>query len=140
MGLIKSKIIKNKGLLLQEFSGNLTKTDLAVYFTGLYINPEYLIVSTIFSDFTNALVALSVEDISEIAFFILTHAPKVRHVNNAILVDEPLVTAYSMIYEEIMKEMPLYECKIFSTFDEAAKFISYDTDNLKKFMQISFSN
>jgi hypothetical protein len=140
MGNIKSKIVKDKGLLLQEFSGSLTKTDLAIYFTRLYNNPEYLKVSTIFSDFTNALVALSVEDISEIAFFILKHAPKVQHVHNAILVDEPLITAYSIIYEEIMKEMALYKCKIFSTFDEATKFISWDADDLKKLMLKSFIN
>jgi hypothetical protein len=113
---------------------------MAVYFTGLYINPDYLTVSTIFSDFTNAYVALSIEDISEIAFFILTHAPKVQHVNNAILVNEPLVTAYSILYEEIMKEMPQYKCKIFSTFDEATKFISWDADKLKKLFLFSFTN
>ena len=140
MGIIKSKIIKEKGLLLQEYSGEINKNDMAVYFTELYNNPEYLNVSTIFSDFTNALIALTDEDIAEVAYFILSHAPKVQHVNNAILVTEPLITAYSVIYEEIMKEMPLYKCKIFSTFNDAANFISYDVNNLKKLTEISFTN
>jgi hypothetical protein len=140
MGVIKSKIIKNKGLLLQEYSGCITKLDMAAYFAGLYNNPEYLTVSTIFSDFTNACVALTVEDISEIAYFILTHAPKVQQVKNAILVSEPLVTAYSIIYEEIMKEMPLYKCNIFSTFVEAVNFINYDSDKLKMLIKRSFLN
>jgi len=140
MGTIKSKIVKNKGLLLQEFSGSLTKTDMASYFSKLYTNPEYFNVSMIFSDFTKALVALSVEEISEIAFFILTNAPKVQHVNNAILVYEPLVTAYSFLYEEIMKDMPFYECKIFSTFEEATKFINWDADQMKKLLTKSFPN
>jgi hypothetical protein len=140
MGIIKSKIIKEKGLLLQEYSGEINKNDMAVYFTELYNNPEYLNVSTIFSDFTNALVALTDEDIAEVAYFILSHAPKVQHVNNAILVTEPLITAYSVLYEEIMKEMPLYKCKIFSTFNDAANFISYDVNNLKKLTEISFTN
>jgi hypothetical protein len=137
MGKIKSKIIEDKGLLLQEYSGELNKSDLAVYFIGLYNNPEYLKVSVIFSDFTKALVALSVEDIAEVAHFILANAPKVQHVNNAILVSEPLITAYSMLYEEIMKAMPLYECKIFSTFKEAANFIRYDVKKLEELIKIS---
>jgi hypothetical protein len=140
MGIIKSKIIKEKSLLLQEYSGELTKTDMAVYFAGLYNNPEYLNVSTIFSDFTNALVALSDDDIVEIAYFILTHAPKVQHVTNAIFVSAPLITAYSILYQEIMKEMPLYECNIFSTFEDAANFISYDANELKNLIKISYDN
>lgn len=140
MGIIKSKIFRTKGLLLQEFSGNLTKTDMADYFSRLYSNPEYFNVSMIFSDFTKALVALSVEEISEIAFFILTNAPKVQHVNNAILVYEPLVTAYSFLYGEIMKEMPLYKCRIFSTYEEASKFINWDADQIKKLIKKSFLN
>jgi len=140
MGIIKSKIIQEKGLLLQQYSGCITKSDMATYFDRLYNNPAYLTVSTIFSDFTNAHIALTVEDISEIAYFILTHAPKVQHVKNAILVSEPLVTAYSIIYEEIMKEMPLYKCNIFSTFNEAVNYVNYDIDKLKKLIKMSFPN
>jgi hypothetical protein len=140
MGIIKSKIIKDKGLLLQEYSGEISKNDMALYFNGLYKNPEYLHVSTIFSDFTHAIVALSVDDISEVAYFILEYAPKVQNINNAILVSEPLVTAYSILYEEIMKKMPLYKCRIFSTFNEAANFISHDINNLKKLIKISYTN
>lgn len=138
MGTIKSKIIRETGLLLQEYSGELTRNDMADYFTGLYNNPEYLNVSVIYSDFTNATVNLSVKDISEIAYFILTHAPKVQHVRNAILVSKPLTTAYSLIYGTIMKAMPLYECKIFSTFKEASVFISHDAGALENLMKTSF--
>jgi hypothetical protein len=138
MGLIKSKIIKDAGLLLQEYSGELTKNDLAIYFTGLYDDPEYLHVSVIFSDFTNAYVNLSYNDVEEVAQFILTHAPKVQQVNNAILVGEPLVTAYTMLYREIMKKMLLYECRIFSTFRFAADFINYDIIELEKLIKTSF--
>jgi hypothetical protein len=136
MGVIKSKIIQEKGLLLQEYSGEISKNDMAVYFTELYKNPAYLKVSIIFSDFTNAIVALSDVDITEIAYFILSYAPKVQHIDNAILVSAPLATAYSMLYEEIMKEMPQYHCKIFSTFDEAAHFIGYEGTMLKKLTKI----
>ncbi len=137
MGIIKSKIIKEKGLLLQKYSGELTKNDMALYFTGLYNNHEYLEVSSIFSDFTNANVSLSDDDIVEIAYFILTNAPKVQHVNNSIIVSKPLVTAYSILYKEIMENMPLYECKIFSTFEEAAKFINIDVNELETLIKIS---
>ena len=140
MGIIKSKTINEKGLLLQEYSGELNKNDLAAYFIELYSNPEYLNVSTIFSDFTNAQVALSEEDIADVAYFILTYAPKIQHVKNAILVIEPLVTAYSILYQEIMKEMPLYECQIFSTFKEAVNFIKFDENELKNLIKISFYN
>jgi hypothetical protein len=140
MGIIKSKIIKDRCLLLQDYSGEIEKTDLAIYFTGLYQNPEYLIVSTIYSDFTNAIVALNEEDIVEIAYFILTHAPKVKQIKNAIVVAEPLVTAFSFLYEEIMKEMPLYTCKIFSTFREAAYFINYEENELRNIINKSNNN
>jgi hypothetical protein len=139
MGTIKSKIFKETGLLLQEYSGELNKNDMIVYFTGLYNDLDYLSVSNIFSDFTNATVTLSVKDVSEIAEFILKHAQKVQHIDNAILVNEPLITAYSMIYEAIMKEMPLYECKIFSTFKEAANYISYDVKKLEKLIKTSLA-
>jgi hypothetical protein len=135
MGIIKSKIFKETGLLFQEYSGELNKNDMAVYFSGLYETPDYLNISIIFSDFTNATVTFSAKDVNEIAEFILTHAPKVRHINNAILVNEPLITAYSMIYEAIMKEMTLYNCKIFSTLKEAANFIGYDVNKLEIIMK-----
>jgi len=80
------------------------------------------------------------DDIVEIAYFILTHAPKVQHVTNAIFVSAPLITAYSILYQEIMKEMPLYECNIFSTFEDAANFISYDANELKNLIKISYDN
>jgi hypothetical protein len=131
MGTIKSQIIKDKGLLLQEYSGEIEKNDLAKYFTELYNNPDYLIVTTIFSDFSNAIVAFSDEEIVEIAYFILTYAPKVKQIKNAIFVNEPLVTAYSLLYKEIMKEMPLYTCRIFSTFREAAYFLNFEETELK---------
>ena len=51
MGTIKSQIIKDNGLLLQEYSGEIEKNDLAKYFADLYNNPDYLLVTTIFSDF-----------------------------------------------------------------------------------------
>ncbi len=140
MGMIKSKIINEKGLLLQEYSGELTKNELTQYFTGLYDNPEYLDVSIIFSDFTNAIITFSVDDIVEVANFILTHAPKVHYVSNSILVCEPLVTAYSILYKEIMDKMSLYECKIFSTFEEASKFINYDISELKTLIKTSLIN
>jgi hypothetical protein len=125
MGVIKHKIIKERGLLVQQYSGKFSKNDLAIYFTGLYENPDYLHVSAIYSDFSHAKVSLSEDDLEEIAYFIITHAPKVRHVINAILVNEPLVTAYSFLYKEVMKQMPMYECHVFSTFKEAAKYIGY---------------
>ena len=140
MGIIKSKIIKERGLLLQEYSGVFKKNDLAVYFAGLYANPDYLSVTSIFSDFKNAHVALSDDDIVEVAYFILTYAPKVQFVNNAILVTKPLVTAYSILYQQIMKEMPLYKCQIFSTFQEASKFISFEVNELESLIKISYSD
>jgi hypothetical protein len=136
MGTIQSKIFKDEGLLLQIYSGELDKNDLATYFSGLYANPEYLNVSIIFSDFTNAIVALTDDDIVDVANFILTYAPKVKHVDNAILVTEPLVTSYSFLYKQIMRQMPLYDCQIFSTFKEAAGFINFNLDELRKFIEI----
>lgn len=140
MGVIQSKIIQEKGLLLQEYSGEINKNDMEVYFTGLYKNPAYLNVSVIFSDFTNARVALSDTDVADVAYFILLYAPRVHHIHNAILVNAPLVTAYSMLYQEIMKEMPHYKCEIFSTFDEAAHFIGYEGTMLEKLTKISYTN
>jgi hypothetical protein len=110
------------------------------YFTGLYNDPEYLNVTVIFSDFTKAIVMLSVKDISEIAYYILKHAPKIRHINNSILVNKPLATAYSMLYATIMRAMPLYKSKMFSTHIEAANFIAYDADMLEELMKTSFSD
>jgi hypothetical protein len=62
----------------------------------------------------------------------------VRFVINSILVDEPLVTAYSLLYQEVMKEMPLYECKIFSTFEEAARYIQYNPSKLKDIIKQAY--
>jgi hypothetical protein len=138
MGIIKSKILKDSGLLLQEYSGELNLNDMLAYFDELYNDPEYLNVSNIFSDFRNARVTLSVKDIVELSNFILTRAPKVQNVNNAILTSKPLVTAYSVLYGEIMKQMPLYKCKIFSTFNASADFIDFDANNLEKLLLTSF--
>jgi hypothetical protein len=140
MGRIKSKIIKEKGLLLQEYWGEITKNDLLAYFTGLYNDREYLKVSIIFSDFTNAIVSLNDDDIIEVAYYILSHAPKVQLVMNAILVSEPLITAYSILYKNVMEKMPLYKCRIFSTFKEAAQFIDYDVSDLKTQLKIYCTN
>lgn len=135
MGIIKDKIIEENGLLVQRFSGHLSKMDMAAYFTALYNNPQYLKVSTIFSDFSKANVALTEDEIIEVAYFIIAHAPRVRYVVNSILVDAPLVTAYSMLYQEVMKEMPMYECSIFSTFEQAARYIQYDISELNKIIK-----
>jgi hypothetical protein len=139
MGNIKSRIIGERGLLVQEYTGELEKKDMLDYFSGLYSSPEYLNVSIIHSDFTKATAKLSVKDLSEIAYFILKHAPKIQHVKNSILVSKPLTTAYSLIYSTIMKAMPLYECKIFSTAKEAANFISFDEGELEELMRTAFT-
>ena len=139
MGAIRYKIIKEKALLLQQFTGNLTKQDLAEFFTELYNNPDYLLVSTIFSDFSKADVALTDEETEGVAKFIIAYAPKVRYVKNAIIVNEPLITAYILLYQEVMKAMPLYDCNVFSTFNEASKYIGYEVPALKKLISHSFS-
>jgi hypothetical protein len=138
MGIIKSRIFVDSGLLLQEYSGEIEKKDMSDYLAELYSSPEYLSVSIIHSDFTKANAILSVKDLTEIAYFILRHAPKVQLVKNSILVSKPLTTAYSLIYSTIMKAMPLYECKIFSTLNEAANFISRDADELQELMEATF--
>ena len=138
MGVIKQKIIKEKGLLVQQYSGKLSKNDLAIYFTGLYENPDYLHVSAIYSDFNHAKVSLTEDEIEEVAYFIITHAPKVRHVINAILVNEPLVTAYSFLYKEVMAQMPMYDCHVFSTFNKAAKYIGYTSLELEEIIREAY--
>jgi hypothetical protein len=138
MSSIKSTIITERGLLLQEYSGKIEKAYMAAYFSHLYNNPEYLNVSNIFSDFTKAVVTFSDDEIMEVAYFIMTHAPKVRHVTNAIYVSEPMVTAYTLLYQEITREMPLYECKIFSTFEAAASYIDYTESELRDLINIYF--
>jgi hypothetical protein len=82
MGMIKHHIFEESGLLVQEFTGELTKMDMAVFFTNLYNSPQYLKVSAIFSDFSQARVALTEEEIAEVAYFIIEHAPRVRFVIN----------------------------------------------------------
>ncbi len=138
MGTINYKIIRERNLLIQRFSGEITKTDMANFFVGLYKDNEYLRVSFIFSDFSNAIVALSEEDMIEIAHFIRTHAPTVNYVINSILVSEPLVTAYSLLYHEVMKEMPQYTCCVFSTFLGASKYIGFAADELKVIIEKSY--
>ncbi len=132
MGIIKSKIITGKGLLIQQYSSEINKTDLATYFLSLYQNPDYLTVTSIFSDFSQAQIQFTEEDLTQIAQFILAYAPKVNYVSNAIFVSAPLVTAYSFLYSEIMQEMPQYECRVFSTTTEAACFIGYRYSFLKE--------
>jgi hypothetical protein len=39
-----------------------------------------------------------------------------------------------------MKKMPLYECKIFSTYRAASDYINYDVSELKKLMKTSFDD
>jgi hypothetical protein len=138
MKKIEYKILTDKGLLVQNYAGELTREDMTDFFKKLYEDPDYPIVTEIFSDFTNALVALAVDDIIEVAYFIIEHAPRVKHIRNAILVNEPLVTAYSILYKEVMKEMPLYDCRIFSTFKESAKFIDYNVKEIKDIIKLSF--
>jgi len=130
--MVDYKIFKNRALLLQKFSGEIDKQELAGFFTELYSNTDYLDVSIIFSDFSNAAVALTLDDLEDVAHFIIATAPKVRHVKNAIIVQEPLITAYTHIYKEVMEAMPSYECEIFSTFSEGAKYIGYSLSDLKE--------
>ena len=135
MGKIAYKILTNKNLLLQQFSGKTSKNDLAAFFTVLYDDPEYLKVSYIFSDFSNADIALTAQEMEEVALFIIEHAPKNSSVLNAIVVKEPLVTAYSLIYKEVMQAMPNYVCEVFSTYSSAARFLDLKKAELEQLVK-----
>jgi hypothetical protein len=135
MILTKYAIVKEKNLLLQRFIGEIRYNDLINFFTVLYEDPDYLEVRKIYSDFSKAVVALTLEELEGVALFIINHAPNQQVVANAIVVSEPLITAYSMVYQVVMDKMPNYTCQIFSTFDTAALHLGYKKIEIEGLMR-----
>lgn len=131
MGEIKSKIFKEQNLLIQLYRGKIELSELTAYYHALSQYPDYLRVSAIYSDFSQIQIELSIDEVHTLAQFIMSNAPTVNHISNAVLVNDSLLIAYTFLYSEITQVMPLYDCRVFSTAKEAAYFIGYNHSVIK---------
>ena len=121
-------------IVVQRFRGSISKEMLLSLLSKLYQDKAYLQTTKILTDFRHIKVSFHDEEVSEIAKFIQDNSKNDNRILNAIIADEPMVTAFSMIYQVLMFDMPNYQCSVFSTEEKAAEFLYLTHKDIENYL------
>jgi len=117
-------IIQEHKLVLQKAKGIVGKAEFIAMLTKLNKTEEYKDTTRILTDLRGAQANYSIADIEDVTQFILQHNVNTNTIYNALLTDEPSLTAVSLLYQLVSSEIPNYTCAVFSTEKSAAAFLN----------------
>lgn len=118
------------GIVVEKLSGTIDKQTFLELLGALYNDTNYNKTNKILTDLRGSIAILEATDIEEIASFIKSNSKNSNFIKNAILVDKPLETAYSLFYHSLMHDMPNYECVVCITEEKAADYLGIDSGKL----------
>ncbi|MFC2152802.1 hypothetical protein ACFLSE_09790 [Bacteroidota bacterium] len=134
-GIYNYKIIKEKKLIIEAFTGDITLDFFKESMLKEFNDPEYLNLKFGICDLRSANLILSDKEIKELFEYALVH-DKNLSIKWATLTKGPYETAMAMIYE--LQAVKHYGYKIFSTLDAAASYLNIKlSENDLSFVSIS---
>lgn len=132
---IHHQFFKDNSLLIQQYNGDTDANDILTFLSQLVADERYRQVRYIVSDFRRVKVTISEEDISAMVQQIVAHSLKEQVVFNAILVTEPMQTAFSYLYKVAMQGLTWYDSSVMSSLTVAASYVAIERWELEEHLR-----
>jgi len=131
--MIDVKYDKNLDIYHEHFVGSFTIDDMVSYYDSAGKNKQLLRKRYVIVDYTQAEFIFSIEDLNKLADIVKKNIGNYKYVKAAVLHSKPYEQAISMIFEDLIKNIPNFYTQIFSTKEAATKWLLfYDVDHVRK--------
>jgi hypothetical protein len=121
--MITSHINRDTGIIETIFEGKITFEDIVDYITQLRNIEKFPKRLLILSDCVHGRFSFTSEEDQLIAGIVKQYAPAFEQIKDAIIVDDPRTTAYSVLYRNASAYIPNYQFEIFSTRQAAIDWL-----------------
>lgn len=132
---IHHQFFKNNSLLVQSYNGDTNADDILNFLSQLVTDERYRQVRYIISDFRRVKVTINEEDITAMVKQIVNQSPKEQIIFNAILVTEPMQTAFSYLYKVAMQGLTWYDSSVMSSLSVAASYVAIERWELEEYLE-----
>jgi hypothetical protein len=122
----------SRSLVLETLSGLIRSEQLEQMLLRLYSYPSYKDCNLVLTDCRGALAGFNPEALGRLEELIREHAVHPRWIRNALVVDRPMETAYSMLFKRLVGKLSFYECEVFTTIESACAFLGIDSELVVK--------
>lgn len=121
--MITSHINRDTGIVETVLSGLITFEDVVRYIDELKNLQKFPKKLLILTDSVNGRFEFTAEEDQKIASMVQQHAPHFEVIKDAIIIDDPRTTAYSLLYRNASSNIPNYLFEIFSTREAAINWL-----------------
>lgn len=121
--MFQSSFNSENNILYNKWIGKVKLDEVKQYFTLLNTHetlPRNLLVLQLFLDVE---VDFKEGDLAEIATLLKNTIPKYESIRTAFLFNQPMPSAFGMMYKNITETFPHYSVEIFSTQEAAKKWL-----------------
>jgi len=120
---IQLLIVKEHKLVVQRATGIIGRDVFINMLTELYSMTDYLDTSLILTDLRESKAECTVDEVEEVTQFIIEHNHNTDGLRNAILTNEPSLTAVSILYQHYSTCLPNYSSGVFSELANALFYL-----------------
>ena len=120
--MYKYEIIPTEGIIVQKLIGNTTIQDLKELYHQTRTDPDFSIKYTYVTDFRDAILNLSIDELKKAADFLMQHNKTL--VKTALLVNRSVDTAKIMIFRDHLDQE--FYFPVYSTLEAASNFLKID--------------
>ncbi len=120
--MIRWAFNEKEQVLEAVFSGTVSHHDIIDCMDKINKNNDYPRVLNILIDARNAMFNFSPDEVKTVATANFRMAPSYRRIRNAIVIDDPRETAFTMLYQNASKSRN-YEVKIFTLKENALDWL-----------------
>ena len=121
--MITSHRNKDTGIIETTYEGHVTVRDLIGYVSELKNRDKYPGRLLILTDAMNSRLEFGPDEDKVLAGMVQQYAPMYEIIKDAIIIDDPRSTAYSLLFRRAAAAIPNYEIGIFSTREAAIKWL-----------------
>ena len=129
----------NHKITIQKYSGTITKQKILQLLSDQYKNIDYIETTKIISDFRETKVNFNEEDLYEITEFIKINSTNKNEIINVIITDDPMTTAYTMIFQDLMSDQKNFKCFVCSTIRRASEYLDLPEKIIDSLIESAFS-
>ena len=121
--MITRHINKDTGIIETTYEGIVTLQEVIDYISVLKHPEKYPRKLLILTDAVHGRFEFSEEEDEILAGFVRQYAPSYELIKDAIIIDDPRTTAYSLLYRNAASSIPNYRFEIFNTREAAIEWL-----------------
>ena len=121
---------------VHKYSGNVTKQTIMDSLSEQFKNRDFNNIIKIISDFRQTKISFNEDDLNEITQFIKINSTNDNQIYNVIITDDPMITAYTIIFQDLMRDKKNYKCFVCSTTQKACEYLNLSEDSINLLVEL----